>query len=85
MDKEEMPMCKAFDDLMEEQKRYGMKEGRREGKKEEKMQIIRRMLKAGMDEALIIRMTRCTKEELGMAMGRQVPEGKTYISYKNSI
>ena len=27
MDKEEMPMCKAFDDLMEEQKRNGVKEG----------------------------------------------------------
>ncbi len=34
MEKEELPMCKAFNDLMKEQRRDGIKEGRREGKRE---------------------------------------------------
>ena len=62
MEKEELPMCKAFNDLMKEQ--------RQEGKREEKMQIVRRMLKAGMDEKMIVQMTKCTREELGMVAGR---------------
>ena len=70
MEKEELPMCKAFNDLMKEQRRDGIKEGRREGKKEEKLKIVRRMLNAGMDEKIIVQMTKCTREELGMAAGR---------------
>ena len=67
-------MCKAFNDLMKEQRQDGIKagrrEGKREGKKEEKLQIVRRMLKAGMDEKIIVQMTKCTREELGIAAGR---------------
>ncbi len=70
MEKEELPMCKAFNDLMKEQRQDGIKVGRREGKKEEKLQIIRRMLKAGMDEKIIVQMTKCTREELGMVIGK---------------
>lgn len=67
MEKEELSMCKAFDDLMKEEKREGKKEGRREGKREEKIRIIKRMIKEGLDEAFIRRLTRCTKEEFAAA------------------
>ncbi len=80
MEKEGLPMCKAFDDLRDELlqegkasgrregRKEGRKEGRREGKKEEKIRIIRLMLKEGLDEALIHRTTGCTGEELSAAM-----------------
>lgn len=80
--KEEIPMCKAFDDLAKEWKqegkregrkegkREGRKEGKREGRKEEKILIIRRMIKEGLDEPLISRTTRCTKEEFAAALGK---------------
>ena len=63
MEKEELPMCKAFDDLMKEERR----EGKREGRREEKIRIIRQMIKEGLDESLIRKMTKCTKEELAVA------------------
>lgn len=72
MEKEGLPMCKAFDDLMDERlqegKAAGRKEGKKEGKKEEKIKIIRQMIKEGLDEALIHRTTRCTREEFSTAM-----------------
>lgn len=64
MKKEDMPMCKAFDDLMKEERRSG----KREGKKEARRDIISRMKKEGMDEAQIIRLTRCTKKEYTAAV-----------------
>lgn len=71
MDEEGTTMCKAFNDLMKEERCEGRKEGKsegkREGRREEKMQTIRRMLKEGLDESLISRVTRCTKEELKAA------------------
>lgn len=76
-------MCKAFDDLMQEERRNGRKEGmergiekglekgikkgKKEGKKAERLGIIGRMKKEGMEEAQIIRLTRCTKEEYAAA------------------
>ncbi len=72
IEKEGLPMCKAFDDLMEEKlqegKVVGRKEGRREGRREEKIRIIRQMIKEGFDEALIHKTTRCTGEEFSAAM-----------------
>lgn len=59
MEKEELPMCKAFDELM--------KEERREGKKEEKIRIVRQMIKEGMEESFIRRITKCTREEFASA------------------
>ena len=59
IEKEELPMCKAFDDLM--------KEERREGKKEEKIRIVRQMIKEGLEEQLIRRITKCTREEYAAA------------------
>lgn len=59
MEKEELPMCKAFDELM--------KEERREGKREERLRIIRQMVKEGLDETSISRITKCTREELAAA------------------
>lgn len=78
-------MCKAFDDLMQEERRNGRKEGmekglekgikkgkkegKKEGKKAERLGIIGRMKKEGLEEAQIIRLTRCTKEEYAAAPG----------------
>lgn len=71
MEKEELTMCKAFDDLMKEERREGKKEGRREGKREgkreEKIRIIKQMIKEGLDEPFIHRLTKCTKEEFAAA------------------
>lgn len=39
MKKEKLPMCKAFDDLMKEERQNGKKEGRREGKREGKKEF----------------------------------------------
>ena len=85
MRKGEVPMCKAFDDLMQEERRNGRKEGmergiekglergikkgKKEGKKAERLGIIGRMKKEGLEEALIIRLTGCTKEEYATAPG----------------
>lgn len=70
MDKEELPMCRAFEELMEEKRQEGKIKGISEGKREEKVLIIKRMIKEGLDEALISRVTKCTKEEYTMAAGR---------------
>ena len=85
MRKGEVPMCKAFNDLMQEERRNGRKEGmergiekglergikkgKKEGKKAERLGIIGRMKKEGLEEALIIRLTGCTKEEYATAPG----------------
>lgn len=78
MEKEGLPMCKAFDELMKEERqsgriegrREGMREGRKAGRKQEKIFIIRQMVQEGLDETLISRMTKCSKEELAAAIGR---------------
>ena len=75
MKKGEVPMCKAFNDLMEEERRNGKKEGIekgmekgiKKGKKEERLGIISRMKKEGLEEAQIIRLTGCTKKEYAAA------------------
>lgn len=67
MKKEEQSMCKAFYDLMRDERREGKREGRKEGKKEERIRIIKKMITEGFDEALIRRMTRCTGEEYAAA------------------
>lgn len=67
IEKEELPMCKAFDDLMKEERREGKKEGRQEGKREEKIRIVRQMIREGLEEPLIRRITKCTREEYAAA------------------
>lgn len=67
MEKEELPMCKAFSELMEEERREGKREGKKEGKREEKIRIIRQLLKEGLDETFIHRITKCTREEFATA------------------
>ena len=64
IEKEGLPMCKAFNDLVEEERQAG----RKEGKREEKLKTIRRMIKGGFDESVIRRMTNCTKEDLRAAV-----------------
>ena len=63
MEKEGVPMCKAIRDWMEEERR----EGQKEGKREEKIYIIRRMIEEGMDEHFIRKITQCTKTEFAAA------------------
>lgn len=74
MKKEGLPMCKAFDDLMKEErqngKREGRKEGKREGKKEERILIASRMYKKGIKESVIREVTGCTKKELATVVGQ---------------
>lgn len=69
MEKEELPMCKAFDELMKEERREGKREGKQQGRREERLRIIRQMVKEGLDETSISRITKCTREEL-VAAGR---------------
>ncbi len=67
IDKEEkVSMCKAVDDWLADERN----KGKREGKKEEKLQIIRRMQAEEMEESLICRLTRCTKAEFAAALGK---------------
>ena len=47
----------------------GIKKGKKEGKKAERLGIIGRMKKEGLEEAQIIRLTRCTREEYAAAPG----------------
>lgn len=78
MKKEELPMCKAFDELMEEERQRGKYEGKREGKREgkkigrkqERILLIKRMYKKGIEETLIREITGCTKKEFAAAVGR---------------
>jgi hypothetical protein len=63
MEKEGVPMCKAIREWMEEERRKGIKEG----KKEEKIYIIKRMIEEGMDEHFIRKITQCTKTEFAAA------------------
>ncbi len=78
MRKEELPMCKAFDELMEEERQRGKYEGKREGKREgkkigrkqERILLIKRMYKKGIEETLIREITGCTKKEFAAAVGR---------------
>lgn len=81
IEKEGVSMCKAFEELMQEERKNGKKEGiekglekgirkgERKGKREERIDIIGRMKKEGMDKAQIIRLTKCTKEEYAAAPG----------------
>lgn len=73
MKKEEEIMCKAFDDLMVDERNRGRREGKREGriegKREEKIQIIRRMQAKGLEESFIRQITKCTKAEFAAAIG----------------
>ena len=67
-------MCKAFDELMEEERQRGKYEGKREGKKigrkQERILLIKRMYKKGIEETLIREITGCTKKEFAAAVGR---------------
>lgn len=71
-------MCKAFDELMKEERLIGKKEGKREGKREgekagkkkERFMIIRKMYKKGLEETLIRELTGCTGKEFAAAIGK---------------
>lgn len=54
--------CQAFDELMEDKKMEGRKEGR--------LSIISHLLAAGMEESQILKITQCSEEEILLAAGR---------------
>lgn len=60
LEKEEKTMCKAVEDWI--------KDERNKGKREEKIQIIKRMKKEGMEESFIRQITKCTKAEYVAAL-----------------
>lgn len=60
---EGMPMCKALDEWMKEEREIG----RAEGKTEERHQTMQKMLQAGLEESLIMSILNCTKEEIVLA------------------
>lgn len=65
--KEGVTVCQAFRELMEDMKEEGIKEGIKEGEQRERISMIRQMLREGMEEALIIRIARCSAEEMAAA------------------
>lgn len=58
---ERVSMCKAVDDWLAEE--------RDKGRRAEKLQIIKRMQEAGIEESLILQITKCTKVEFATAVG----------------
>jgi predicted transposase YdaD len=68
---EKMPMCKAVEEWIEEERSIGRQEGIKEGEQNGRnsaiAEIIKRMLEAGMDETAILNITQCSKEELAAA------------------
>lgn len=70
VEKEGMVMCQAFDELMEDMREEGIKEGIREGERIGRISIVRQMIEEGMEEALIFRLTKCSREEMAAAAGR---------------
>ncbi len=64
---EGMPMCKALDDWMKEEREIGRAEGKTEGKIEERNQTMKKMLQIGLEENLIMSILNCTKEEIVLA------------------
>ena len=79
---QEVNICKAFKELMEEERLAGMEEGLKEGKQEgmrigfrngqkkERLLTIRRMLSDGYEESQIRRLTNCTRKELAAVAER---------------
>lgn len=67
IEKEKLDMCIALDELLADERAEGRVEGRTEGekkgKKEERVFIIRNMLKEGMDQEFICRVTGCSPQE----------------------
>ena len=61
-EEDEVTVCELFDQYV--------RQGRTEGRAEERIFIIRQLQKEGVDEAFISRITNCTKEELAIAAGR---------------
>ena len=49
---------------MNSMKKDGFLKGREQGRKEEKREIVRKLLKAGVSEEIIMQTTNITKEEL---------------------
>ena len=70
IEKEELPMCKAFEELMKEERLAGRKEGKRDGKREERFLVIGRMIKRGFDEGQIRELTNCTRKEFMAVAGK---------------
>lgn len=64
---EGMPVCKALDDWMKEEREIGRKEGMEAGRQAERSQMLRKMIQAGMEEHVIMDILSCTKDEVALA------------------
>lgn len=58
-----MEMCQAFRELEEDWQNEGMEKGIKEGK----LQVVRQMIKEGLDKAIILKCTQCTEAEYAKA------------------
>lgn len=63
MKEKNMEMCQAFRELEEDWQNKGMEKGIKEGK----LQVVRQMIKEGLDKAIILKCTQCTEAEYAKA------------------
>lgn len=70
MEKEGLGMCPALKEMLEDEKAEGRKEGLKEAeikRKEERVTIIKNMIREGMDYNMIRRITKCSSKEFSLA------------------
>lgn len=63
MKKGKMPMCKAIDGMLKDSEKAGMKKGL----EKERTTIVQKMIKEGLDKAIILKCTQCTEAEYARA------------------
>ncbi|MDE6891428.1 MAG: hypothetical protein K2P50_06500, partial [Lachnospiraceae bacterium] len=68
-------MCAALDELLKDERMEGKTEGKIEGKakgeKEERITIIRNMIREGLGHDIIQRVTKCSANEFALALTEQ--------------
>ena len=68
IEKEGLNVCKALEELLQDERMEGRSEGILEGEREERISIIRNMIREGLDQEMICRVTGCTTKELSMVV-----------------
>lgn len=56
-------MCKAIDGMLKDSEKAGMKKGL----EKERTTIVQKMIKEGLDKAIILKCTQCTEAEYAKA------------------
>lgn len=64
-------MCAALDELLKDERMEGKTEGKAEGEKEERITIIRNMIREGLGHDIIQRVTKCSANEFALALTEQ--------------